>query len=347
MKYISLKEQAEKLLVPEILTLISSIQEKNGFAYSLPNKKKINRLHDLSKRRTVTSSNKIEGIQVSKKREEELLIDKADAKTKEDYELLGYNDALTYIMDNYQYLSLDERLIKDLHYLMYKRYSPDFGGKYKIDQNYISSYDSKGNFLTNVFTPPSPREAPQLMGNLVWQFNNACNEPLSNKLILIFLFILDFLCIHPFTDGNGRVSRLLTTFLLLRYGYSLDKYYSISYLILEHLDDYYKTLHLSSTGWHENDNNPFHFVHYHLLRLVEGYQNLEYIIEVNDIKDSAENLVLKIIDDHRIPTSKEYIEEILYKYTRTTIEKSLKDLLDKNKIELASKGRVAKYIVKR
>lgn len=347
MKYISLKEQAEKLLVPEILTLISSIQEKNGFAYSLPNKKKINRLHDLSKRRTVTSSNKIEGIQVSKKREEELLIDKADAKTKEDYELLGYNDALTYIMDNYQYLSLDERLIKDLHYLMYKRYSPDFGGKYKIDQNYISSYDSKGNFLTNVFTPPSPREAPQLMGNLVWQFNNACNEPLSNKLILIFLFILDFLCIHPFTDGNGRVSRLLTTFLLLRYGYSLDKYYSISYLILEHLDDYYKTLHLSSTGWHENDNNPFHFVHYHLLRLVEGYQNLEYIIEVNDIKDSAENLVLKIIDDRRIPTSKEYIEEILYKYTRTTIEKSLKDLLDKNKIELASKGRVAKYIVKR
>ena len=250
-------------------------------------------------------------------------------------------------MDNYQYLSLDERLIKDLHYLMYKRYSPDFGGKYKIDQNYISSYDSKGNFLTNVFTPPSPRETPQLMSNLVWQFNNACNDPLSNKLILIFLFILDFLCIHPFTDGNGRVSRLLTTFLLLRYGYSLDKYYSISYLILEHLDDYYKTLHLSSIGWHENDNNPFHFVHYHLLRLVEGYQNLEYIIEVNDIKDSAENLVLKIIDDHRIPTSKEYIEEILYKYTRTTIEKSLKDLLDKNKIELASKGRVAKYIVKR
>ena len=180
------------------MTLISSIQEKNGFAYYLPNKKKINRLHDLSKRRTVTSSNKIEGIQVSKKREEELLIDKADAKTKEDYELLGYNDALTYIMDNYQYLSLDERLIKDLHYLMYKRYSPDFGGKYIIDQNYINSYDSKGNFLTNVFTPPSPRETPQLMGNLVWQFNNACNDPLSNKLILIFLFILDFLYIHPF-----------------------------------------------------------------------------------------------------------------------------------------------------
>ena len=93
MKYISIKEQANVLLVPEILTLISSIEQKNGFAYSLPNKKKINRLHDLSKRRSVTSSNKIEGISVSKKREEELLIDKVDAKSKEDYELLGYNDA--------------------------------------------------------------------------------------------------------------------------------------------------------------------------------------------------------------------------------------------------------------
>ena len=347
MKYISIKEQANVLLVPEILTLISSIEQKNGFAYSLPNKKKINRLHDLSKRRSVTSSNKIEGISVSKKREEELLIDKVDAKSKEDYELLGYNDALSYVLDNYQYLSIDEKLIKDLHYIMYKRYSPDFGGKYKIDQNFINSYDSKGNFLETVFTPPSPRESAQLMGNLVWQFNDACSDPLSNKLIIIFIFILDFLCIHPFTDGNGRVSRLLTTFLLLKYGYTLDKYYSVSYLILEHLDDYYKSLRLSNKGWHQNENNPFHFVHYHLLRLVEGYQNLEYIISINDIKGTVDDLVYKVIEDHRIPTSKEYIEEILYKYSRTSIEKSLKDLLTKNKIELASKGRVAKYIVKR
>lgn len=346
MKFISIKEQADALLVPEILTLISSIHEKNGFAYSLPNKKKINRLHDLSRRRSVTSSNKIEGIEVTKKREEELLIDKADAKTIEDYELLGYNDALNYVMDNYQYLPLDEKLIKDLHYLMYKSFSPDFGGKYKVEQNYINSYDERGKFINIVFTPPNPRESAQLMGNLVWQFNNAIADPLSNKLVLIFIFILDFLCIHPFTDGNGRVSRLLTTFLLLKYGYSLDKYYSLSYLILEHLDDYYKTLHLSSSGWHQNENNPFHFVHYHLLRLVEGYQNLEYIIKINDINANSDDLVYKVIDDHRIPTSKEYIEEILYKYSRTSIEKSLKDLLVKNRIELATKGRVAKYIVK-
>ena len=346
MKFFALKEQAKQLLTPEIVALLSSIEEKKGFVYSLPNKKKINRLHDLSKRRSVTSSNKIEGIQVSKKREEELLLMNADAETKEDYELLGYNKALTYMMDNYEYLSLSEELIKDFHYKMYQDFSPDFGGKYKAIHNYINSYDSNGNFLRVKFTPSKPEDVPQQMGNLVWQFNEACNDPFVNKLILIFIFILEFLCIHPFPDGNGRVSRLLTSYLLLKFGYTMDKYYSLSYLISEHLDDYYKSLDLSDNGWHENNNSPYYFVHYHLLRLIEGYKKIEYIIKINEESGNCVDKVLKAIKDNMIPTSKEYIEEVLYSYSRTSIEKALDGLLKINKIKFVSKGKSAKYIIK-
>lgn len=346
MKIFSLKEQAIKLLTPEIVSLLSSIEKLNGHFYNLPNRKKLNRLHDLSKRRSVTSSNKIEGIAVSKKREEELFLNHADPKSKEDYELLGYNNALTYMMDNYEHLSLSEKTIKDFHYYMYSDYMPIFGGKYKTVANYIDSYDAKGNFLGVAFTPTDPEDVEQQLGNLIWQFNDACSAPDANILVLIFIFIFEFLCIHPFPDGNGRTSRLLTSFLLLKHGYVLDNYYSLSYLILEHLDDYYKSLHLSGIGWHENNNDPYTFVRYHLVRLVEGYLKLDYIMKTNDLNVTCEELVYKVISDNREPSSKEYIEEILYKYSRTSIEKALSILLNKNRIQFISKGHVAKYIVK-
>ena len=345
MKIFRLKEQAKNLLTGDIVSLISSVEAKNGFVYALPKKKKLNRLHDLSKRRSVTSSNKIEGISVTKGREEELLIYNKDAETREDYALLGYNKALTYLMDNYMNISLSESLIKDIHYMMYQDYLPDFGGKYKVIQNYINSYDKDGNLLEIVFTPSAPEDVPNEIGNLIWQFNDAMNDPLTNKLVLIFIFILEFLCIHPFPDGNGRVSRLLTTYLLLKCGYMMDNYYSLSYLILEHQDDYYRSLYLSDRNWHENDNDPYPFVQFHLLRLIEGYQKINYIFDVASSSGKCIDKVFRVIKDHREPTSKSYIEEILFEYTRTSIEEALSNLVNNKRITFESKGHTATYII--
>ncbi|MDR0934995.1 MAG: Fic family protein [Erysipelotrichaceae bacterium] len=344
MKIFSLKEQAEAMLTNESSVLISLIERKNSLVFLLPKKNKLNRLHDLSKRRSVTSSNKIEGIEVTKKREEELLLYNANAETLEDYALKGYNAALTYIMDNYEHLSLSEELIKDLHYKMYEQSTPDFGGKYKEMQNYIRSIDSKGNELDTLFIPSKPEEVKEQIGNLVWQFNDAFNSLYVNKLFIIFIFILDFLSIHPFPDGNGRISRLLTSFLLLKSGYKMDEYYSLSYLILEHQEDYYQSLVLSDIGWKENKNNPYPFVHFHLICLIEGYKKIEYIKEVAVSIGKCADKVFKIIIDHRIPTSREYIEEILYEYSRIAIEKALNQLINDKKIEFVSKGRSARYI---
>lgn len=343
MKFISLKEQIIKLTNPTIARMLQAVEMNRGKAFSLPKKIKVNRLHDLNKRRSVTSSNEIEGIKIQKSREEDILLNNIAPETKEEYLLFGYNQALENVFEVYKYQSLTESYIKDLHYLLYKALTPDFGGKYKTEQNYIREYDKQGNLIRTVFIPSKPEEVENLMGNLVYQFNECINDPECNVLITIFVFILDFLCIHPFFDGNGRVSRLLTTFLLLKYDYDLDKYYSLSYVILNNIDGYYRSLEQSSVGWKEDENNYEFFVHFMLTCLKEGYERLVYIFEINSLVGTSDEKVLRVINDSIGPITKAEIEDVLVNFTRTTIEKSLSTLLKENKIQMIQSGKYAKY----
>jgi len=343
MKFIDLKEQVLKLNDPLIVSMLQAAEVNRGKAFNLPKKIKLNRLHDLNKRRSVTSSNEIEGIKIDKRREEDILLKHMDPETKEEYLLFGYNKALENIFEVYRYQSLSESFIKDLHYFLYESLTPDFGGKYKTEQNYIREFDKSGNLIRTVFIPSKPQDVENLMGNLVYQFNECVKDVECNTLIAIFVFILDFLCIHPFYDGNGRVSRLLTTFLLLKYGYDLDQYYSLSYVILNNVDEYYKSLEKSSIGWHENKNDYGFFVHFMLRCLKDGYSKLAYILQVNSIPGFSNDKVLRVINDSKTPIGKADIEEILINLSRTTIEKSLGELLNKKQIQMIQSGKYAKY----
>lgn len=343
MKFINLKEQILKLNDPLIISMLQSVEINRGKTFNLPQRIKLNRLHDLNKRKSVTSSNEIEGIKINKQREEDIFLRHMEPETEEEYLLFGYNKALENIFEVYKYQSLSESYIKDLHYFLYESLTPEFGGKYKTEQNYIREYDKNGNLLRTVFIPSKPQDVEGLMGNLIYQFNECVNDVQCNTLLTIFVFILDFLCIHPFYDGNGRVSRLLTTFLLLKYGYDLDLYYSFSYVILNSVEKYYESLEKSSIGWHENKNDSGYFVHFMLECLKEGYSKLAYIIEVNSIKGFSNDKVLKVINDSKKPVSKADIEEILINLTRTTIEKSLAELLNQKQIQMIQSGKYAKY----
>ncbi len=343
MRFIDLKEEVLKLSSPAIISMLQAIEMNRGKTYYLPKKLKLNRLHDLNKRRSVTSSNEIEGIKIKKSREEDILLNHLDPETKEEYLLYGYNRALENVFNVYKYQSLNESFIKDLHYFLYESLTPEFGGKYKVEQNYIREYDKAGNLLRTVFTPTKPEDVSSLMGNLIYQFNECMKDPSCNVLLTIFVFILDFLCIHPFYDGNGRVSRLLTSFLLLKYGYDLDQYYSFSYVILNNIDEYYRSLEKSSIDWQEGKNNYEPFVHFMLECLRDGYKKLAYIIETNSIKDVALKKVLRVIEDSRTPVSKSEIEEILIDLSRTTIEKSLNELVASKSIQMIQSGKYAKY----
>ncbi len=343
MKFINLKEQVSKLTSPRILNMLQSLEVNRGRTFNLPKKIKVNRLHDINKRRSVTSSNEIEGIRISTKREEDILLNNLEPETREEFLLFGYSKALENVFNVYKYQSLNESYIKDLHYFLYESLTPEFGGKYKVEQNYIREYDKDGNLLRTVFIPSKPEDVDSLMGNLVYQFNECISDPNCNILLTIFTFILDFLCIHPFFDGNGRVSRLLTTFLLLKYGYDLDYYYPLSYIILNNIDDYYRALEKSSIGWHESKNNYEYFVFFMLRCLRDGYQKLAYIIEINSSSGLNEEKVLRIINDSKSPITKAEIEEILVNSSRTTIEKSLSVLSKQSKIQIIQKGKYAKY----
>ena len=343
MKFINLKEQILKLNDPFIISMLQAVEVNRGKTFNLPKKIKLNRLHDLSKRRSVTSSNEIEGIKIDKRREKDILLKHMSPETKEEYLLLGYNKALENIFEVYRYQSLSESFIKDLHYFLYESLTPEFGGKYKTEQNYIREFDKNGNLLRTVFIPSKPQDVDNLMGNLVYQFNECVKDVECNTIIAIFVFILDFLCIHPFYDGNGRVSRLLTTFLLLKYGYDLDQYYSFSYVILNNVDKYYESLEKSLIGWHDNNNDCGFFVHFMLNCLKDGYSKLGYILQVNSIPGTSDDKVLKVINDSKTPISKADIEEVLINLSRTTIEKSLGELVKKERIQMIQSGKYAKY----
>lgn len=323
--------------------MIQSVEMNRGKTYNLPKKIKLNRLHDLTKRRSVTSSNEIEGIKIDKRREIDILLNNMSPDTKEEYLLFGYNKALSNIFEVYKYQTLSESYIKDLHYFLYESLTPEFGGKYKVQQNYIREYNAKNELVRTVFIPSKPEEVDNLMGSLIYQFNECVNDPSCNVLLAIFVFVLDFLCIHPFYDGNGRVSRLLTTFLLLKYGYDLDQYYSLSYIILNKVNEYYRNLEKSSTGWQEDNNDYTYFVHFMLECLRDGYMKLSYISDVNSMKETSINKVLKIVNDSKTPIDKMYIEEILINCSRTTIEKALHDLSSNGKIQMIQSGKYAKY----
>jgi len=343
MKEFNLKEQVSKCSNSLTLPLIQTIESNRGKIFSLPMNKHINRLHDETKRKSVTSSNKIEGITIASNRENDILIKNMKPESKEEYLIFGYNKALENVLQVYKYQSLNESYILDLHYLMYESITPEFGGKYKTEQNYINEFNKKGEFTRTVFIPSKPKDVEQLMGNLIFQYNECLKDPTCNKLILIFTFILDFLCIHPFSDGNGRISRLLSSFLLLKNGYDLDLYYPLSYLILHESDRYYSSLEKSSNGWNENNNDYMPFVHFMLEMVSKGYEKLFYIMEINKSKLKSDDIVLKIVNDSKFPMTKQDIEEIAFSLSRTTIEKSLSILTKSKKIQMLQKGKYAKY----
>ena len=343
MIFINLEEQIQSLYTPSIVTMLQAVETNRGKTFVLPKKLKVNRLHDLNRRRSVTSSNEIEGIKIKKSREEDILLKGLSPETKEEYLLYGYNKALEKVFEVYKYQSLSESFVKDLHYYLFESLTPEFGGNYKVEQNYIREFDKKGKFIRTVFIPAKPEDVPGLMGDLVYQFNECLKNPKCNVLLAIFAFVLNFLCIHPFYDGNGRVSRLLTTFLLMKYGYDLDQYYSLSYVILNNVDDYYSSLEKSSIGWNEDKNDCSHFAWFMLKCLRDGYAKLAYIAEVNSAKGNAKEKVLRAVNDFKGLISKADIEEILVNSSRTSIEKALGELSKEGSIQMVQGGKYSKY----
>ena len=196
----------------EIVNFLSQIHELKGkqTVYLRQKPDEIEKLVAIAKVQSTESSNAIEGIRTTETRLKQLMQEKTTPKSREEKEIAGYRDALNTVHENFEYIPLTPNYILQLHKIMFRHTDSAFGGSFKNVQNYISATTPEGKTYT-LFTPLAPYETPDAVQSLCDAYNRAAGEGKTDALLLIPCFIHDFLCIHPFIDGNGRMRRLLTT----------------------------------------------------------------------------------------------------------------------------------------
>lgn len=345
MRQFEYKESWKKLLTPNIVSLLTSIHEYKGEQnlFIESNSDKLTELLEIAKIQSTEASNKIEGIITTDDRLKKLVMDKTMPKSRNEKEIAGYRDVLNTIHENYEYIPVNANYFLQLHGDLYKYNGMSFGGKFKTTNNVIAEVDSSGNQKTR-FQPIEAWATPEAMLNMCNAYNDAINDGID-PLILMPMFILDFLCIHPFNDGNGRMSRLLTLLLSYKSGYIVGKYISIEKLIEKSKDTYYEQLQASSYRWHENENDYEPFVEYYLGVIIAAYK--EFSSRVQTLIESGMSKperIREVIRKHIGKIKKSQIMEKCPDISDTTIQRTLTELLKNNEIIKLSGGRYTSYV---
>lgn len=345
MKKFNYSNLKNKLWDIKIINYLTRIHEEKGKQelYLKQRPQELERLVVIAKIQSTESSNEIEGIKTTNSRLKQLVNEKTTPKNREEEEIAGYRDALNIIHENFDSITINPNFILQLHKVLFSYTTTSYGGKYKNVQNYISAINEKGETHT-LFTPLSPVETPIAMQELCKEFNKANNEGFVDPLILIPLFIHDFLCIHPFIDGNGRMSRLLTTLLLYRSGYYVGKYISLEVKIAKNKDLYYDALYDSQIGWYENKNDATPFVKYILSTIVSAYNDFEERVELVSNKKTSLDAVRMAVNFKLGKFTKRDILELIPSISSTSIERNLKNLCDLGEIKKEGIGKSTYYI---
>ena len=328
----------------EIISLIAQIHEHKGkqLLYLKQKPQVLEQLVEVAKIQSTESSNKIEGIITTSTRIKQLINDKTTPRNRDEEEILCYRNALNIIHESFKYIPITPNYILQLHHELYKPTSKTIGGKFKNVQNYISAKypDGREEIL---FTPLSPFETEEAIKNLCNEFNQCVDNDSVESLLLIPTFISDFVCIHPFSDGNGRMSRLLTTLLLYRLGYYVGKYISIEKLIEKTKDEYYYVLNKIDEGWYDNNNNPTAFIKYFLKILLIAYKEFEERISLIDAKQSSYEYVKNTINTILGKFTKAELLEKCPSIAKSTLEAVLKRLVEDGYIIKAGVAKTTYY----
>ncbi len=266
----------EKTWDTDILNLVAKIHECKGRQDLFVRQKpvELDRLIEIAKIQSTEASNKIEGIVTTSTRMKQLFEEKTTPRNCDEDEIMGYRDVLNTIHESSEYIPVRPSYILQLHRDLLKRAGFSYGGHFKNVQNYINETRPDGTVVTR-FTPVAPYDTANAVENLCKAYEQAAANEKIDSLILIPTFICDFLCIHPFNDGNGRMSRLLTLLLLYKNGYSVGKYISVEKKIEKTKDHYYDALEKADVGWHEETNDPTPFIRYMLQVILACYMEFE------------------------------------------------------------------------
>lgn len=291
---------------------------------------------------TVESSNAIEGIVSTKDRIEEIVNKNSKPKTHDEREIAGYSRALDEIYGSDNPADISEDYIKHLHYLMLEQTSEE-AGQYKKRNNWIQERDEQGRIKVR-FVPVNAKDTGDAMNQLLMAYYEARQDTGINRLLLIPCFIVDFLCIHPFMDGNGRVSRLLTALLLQESGFDIGKYVSIDKKISMFKGNYYQVLSESSEGWHENTNSYEPFMTFFLQILYQCYKELdEKFIEGSTTAIPKNKQIENALLNSFTPISKKELCDRFPDISVKTIEKVLSEMVKDRRIEKIGTYKDARY----
>lgn len=295
---------------------------------------------------SVKTSNEIEGIITSDERIREIVNQNSKPVNHNEAEIAGYRDCLNEIHRNYKDIEFNEDNILKLHKMMMLYTGNDFGGKYKIENNVISQIDKNGN-RTIRFRPVPAKETPEAMEQLILAYMEARDNSNINQLLLIPCVILDFLCIHPFRDGNGRMSRLLSLLLLYKNGFDICKYVSFEEQINNDKAYYYDTLKKSSNGWEENSNTYVPFIENFIVTLYRCYNELDKRFNViNTGKVTKTSRIEEILLNSITPISKSEICYLLPDVSPTTVEYVLGKMVKEDKIVKIGSSKNVRYLKK-
>ena len=338
--------RSEKLFSPKIVMLLNQIHEYKGKQdlFIEVNKNVLSSLLDIAKIQSTEASNRIEGIFTSDARLRALVNDKVEPRNRNESEIAGYRDVLSTIHDSYEYINLSSGVILQLHRNLYNYSGYGFGGKFKNADNVIEERDGQGNRFVR-FQPMSAFETPEAIERICKASDAALKKNTIDPLLIVPLFILDFLCIHPFNDGNGRMSRLLTLLILYKSGYIVGKYISFEKIVEQTKETYYDTLQESSQGWHEGNNNDSPFVEYTLAVILSTYKEFSSRIEYLSSKGySKQERIRMVIKNHLGQITKKEISEFCPDISVTLIEATLSGLIKNNEITKIGGGRYTSYV---
>lgn len=336
----------QQLLTPEIVTMLSQIHEFKGEQnlFIEAQSDTLTQLVEIAKIQSTEASNKIEGIFTSDERLKKLVTNKTTPRSRNEQEIAGYRDVLSTIHDSYEFIPVRPSIILQLHRDLYKFSGKSIGGVYKNADNVIAEEDNEGNRFVR-FQPIPAWETPDAIEALCDAFDDAIARNEADPLLIIPMFILDFLCIHPFNDGNGRMSRLLTLLLLYRAGYIVGKYISIEKVIETSKDTYYEALQSSSQGWHEEENDYAHFVRYMLGVILSAYRDFSSRVKVLTTSGmSKPDRIREIIKDTLGKITKTEIMQKCPDISQVTVQRTLNDLVKSGDIIKIGGGRYTSYV---
>ncbi len=345
MRPLDYKNEYRKLLSPEIVSYLAQIHEMKGQQnlFVEAQKDALGELLEIARIQSTEASNRIEGIITTDDRLKKIVMNKTTPRGRSEREIAGYRDVLNTVHENYDYIPVRPGMILQLHRDLYKFSNSAVGGSFKISDNVIAEALPDGTKRVR-FQPVPAWETTAAMDALCGALQDALNDPELDPLLLTPLFILDFLCIHPFNDGNGRMSRLLTLLLLYRSGYFVGKYISIEKLIADSKETYYEALQESSAGWHEGTNDYLPFVRYMLSIVIAAYREFASRADVLITRGlSKPGRVREIIRSTIGRITKAQIMEQCPDISQKTVERALAEMLRNGEIIKIGGGRYTSY----